>query len=480
LPLRPPRWCRRSCCRAGQPGQHRRQTGQRGSEGVIRRSRVADHQRGTVPGAARVVAGQPVDGQPARAGPGDDVILALAAGQPEQRLQAGGDPGDLYVRRLATDHCRQPVPAPAVGEPGMPDLAVVAAGGEQPGERELVKAARMRARRFLDGDHLVHQRRWHGQPAQAQPRREALARRARVHDVVGCQRLHGAHGLAVVAELPVVVVLDHQPGAGGRPLEEGAAPPRRQGHAERELVRGRQHDRTGRSEVIGHGAVAVDRQRQHAHAVRLGDPPVGLVPVVLDADGRGAARTENLAEQGQPVGEAGTHDDLVAGDADPAHPGQVARQRRPQLRQAARVRVAQDVVGRGAKRGAGRCQPGPARERAQVRHPGPQVVAGRGQFLGDGGWRRLRTRAVRRHPGSRSGACRQPALRDELPVGLGNAVARDAEISREHAGGRQPAACVQPPVPHRVAQRGFQTGPHARGGQVQMQIEAGIGPSFLH
>ena len=90
--------------------------------------------------------------------------------------------------------------------------------------------------------------------------------------------------------------------------------------------------------------MAVDRQRQQAQAVRPGDLPVSLVPVVLDADGGGAARPEGLADQGQPVAETGADHDAVAGDADAARPGQVTRERRPQLRQAARVRVAQDVA----------------------------------------------------------------------------------------------------------------------------------------
>ena len=145
--------------------------------------------------------------------------------------------------------------------------------------------------------------------------------------------------------------------------------------------------------------------------MRLRDPPVGLVPVMLDADGRGVARTEHLAEQRQAVGEAGADYDPVASDADATHPGQVSRHCGAQPWQTARVRVPQHLVGGGAKRGAGSGQPGPARERSEVRHTGPQVVAGQGDLLGDCRWRRLRTRAVWRDPGSGSGARRQPPLR---------------------------------------------------------------------
>jgi hypothetical protein len=246
-------------------------------------------------------------------------------------------------------------------------------------------------------------------------------------------------------------------------------------------MRGGQQGRGRRPpQRAGHGAVPIDRQRQAAQAVRPGGPPVGLGPVLLDGDGRAAARPEHLADQGQPVRETGADDDAVGGGADAARPGQVRRQRRPQRRQAARVRVPQEVAGGGVERGAGRRQPRPARERPQVRHPGPEVVTGHGA-LRAGRRRHLpRARAVRRDPGSRSGARRQPALRHELAVGLGHAVAGDAEVGRERPGRRQPGAGVEPPVPHRVAQRGFQPGPHPRCGQVQVEIEARIGPSFLH
>jgi len=88
---------------------------------------VADDEGRAVAGAARVIAGQPFDGEPMRGRARHDVGLALAGGQPEHRVQAGRNPGDLHARRV-TEHGRgQPVAAPAVGEPGVPDLAVVAA-----------------------------------------------------------------------------------------------------------------------------------------------------------------------------------------------------------------------------------------------------------------------------------------------------------------------------------------------------------------
>jgi AhpD family alkylhydroperoxidase len=53
---------------------------------------------------------------------------------------------------------------------------------------------------------------------------------------------------------------------------------------------------------------------------------------------------------------------------------------------------------------------------------------------------------------SRSPARRQPALGHELRVGLGDRVARDAEVRGQRAGGRQASTCLQPPVPHGLPQ----------------------------
>ena len=72
------RWRRRSCCL----GQHGAQPRQRGREGVLGRVPVADDERRAVAGAARVVAGEPFDGEPVRRRAGHQVGLALARRQP--------------------------------------------------------------------------------------------------------------------------------------------------------------------------------------------------------------------------------------------------------------------------------------------------------------------------------------------------------------------------------------------------------------
>ena len=112
-------------------------------------------------------------------------------------------------------------------------------------------------------------------------RRQGLARRPRVHHQVGRERLHGADRLPVVAELAVVVVLDHDPA----PLRERPAAGRRQRHAERELVGGREHDRVG---VAGHGrlegAALVKREQRRTPPLPGDDRRGARVAVLLDRD----------------------------------------------------------------------------------------------------------------------------------------------------------------------------------------------------
>src|ERR1043165_3791517 len=94
-----------------------------------------------------------------------------------------------------------------------------------------------------------------------------FGRGAQVGDVVGRGALDRSHRLPVVAELAVVVVLDHHTAAGTRPVHECATAPRWQGRAGRVLVgRGHFHG-GGRSGYFGPCSVLVHRERHHGPTV---------------------------------------------------------------------------------------------------------------------------------------------------------------------------------------------------------------------
>ena len=173
--------------------------------------------------------------------PGDDLVLVHAGRQFQQDMQPGGDPGDPGLRDVAPDRRDEMVPAPPVGQPGAAHLPVVGPGGEELGQRELVQAAGVPVGEGLGRGDLVHEVGGDDEPAQPQAGREAFAGRPGVDDPLRPERLHGPDRLAVVAELPVVVVLDEEP-AGPRGPFDGPGPPAGCEHAaQRELVgRGQQ------------------------------------------------------------------------------------------------------------------------------------------------------------------------------------------------------------------------------------------------
>jgi hypothetical protein len=170
-------------------------------------------------------------------------------------VQARGDPADpwsLAVRSWGGQHRGELVQAAAVGQPDPADLPVVATRGDEIGQDELVKRGGSGAE---PGRHRVEQARRDHQPAEPQARGQALAGRAGVDDTIGRERLQGAHRLPVVAELPVVVVLDHHPAPPGYV----PATARMKRHTQRELVGRGQQRGAGRAGLADDGAHRVNR-----------------------------------------------------------------------------------------------------------------------------------------------------------------------------------------------------------------------------
>jgi hypothetical protein len=205
----------------------------------------------------------------------------------------------------------QPVAPPPVDEPGSADLPVVLAGGDELGEGELAEAAGVAVREGLHGDDVVDERGGKGEPAEPQAGSKGLTCRAGVGDPLRGEGLDGADWLAVVAELAVVVVFDDQPGGGVGPGDDTAAPVRRKRRAERELMcRGQEHG-GGVGELVDHGPVAVDRDGNGGQPGGGGDVTVPRLTVNLHGQCPGAAAAQCLADQPEPLGEAGADDDAV-------------------------------------------------------------------------------------------------------------------------------------------------------------------------
>ncbi len=185
-----------------------------------RRARAVFHSRRRVPVRAcrpKRYASSPSTITSRRRARSDDV--ASSSSNSTTRVQPGVDPGDASHGR------EQPVAPPPVGDPHAPHVAVVAAGRDQLGERELVERARPVAVRARS-EHGIEELARDDEPAEAHAGREALRRGPRVDDVLRRERLQRTDGAPVVAELAVVVVLDHDSAGRPRPRDDFTPSPR--------------------------------------------------------------------------------------------------------------------------------------------------------------------------------------------------------------------------------------------------------------
>ncbi|SCE61452.1 hypothetical protein GA0115253_109476 [Streptomyces sp. Termitarium-T10T-6] len=116
--------------------------------------------------------------------------------------------------------------------------------------------------------------------------------------MLGIESLDGPHGLPVVAELPVVVVLDDEPAGGPGPVDDGRPPRGVQRPAGGELVGGREeYGPVAAGEPVDPGAVRV-------HAERPGADPVGGEQLAVEGQPvrlRRPRPADHLREQPQPV-----------------------------------------------------------------------------------------------------------------------------------------------------------------------------------
>ena len=193
---------------------------------------------------------------------------------------------------------------------------------------------------------------------------------------------------------------------------------------------------------------------------------------VLDGQGDGARPGQGADGQVHALGDAVHHHQLLGGDVGGPHPAEVGGQLRPELGDAAGVGVAQRLVRQLGQDLAHRRQPGPARERGQVRRANGQVV---GQAPGR---RRRRRGAVggrrRRHgrdPGARALAGHEEALGDELLVGLDDDPAAGPQVAGELAAGRQPDPGGQPSRADGRPQLGRDLVGQVAGGPVDPQLQ---------
>ena len=338
------------------------------------------------------------------------------------------------------------------------------------------------ARPFASGDPVDHRRR-RDQPAEPEPGREGLARRADVHDAVRRQPLDRADRLPVVAVLRVVVVLDHETTGPGRPRDERRSPGGREHGARRVLVRRRHEDGVGPCalEPVDLQPFVIDLERLDVEAGR-GDHQPGLrLPRVLGRHGARAAVGEDLDHEAERLREPGGHDDVGRVGARAAHAIEVGGQGRPELRDAAALEVAQPVVRRLRERVADGAKPDRAGELADVGTARAEVEGERSR--GDRGHVRGREATAGGDSGGTSRAAREIPLGDELLVGLDDDAARRAELFGEGSRRRQRRPGAEAAAPDGVAEAVLELAMERLGRRAverQEELERRTGPRSWH
>ena len=284
-------------------------------------------------------------------------------------MQARRDAGRFQLGQVPVQGGEERVPPRAEDGAHVPQVTVELAAGEEVGERQLIEDRRAAVGQQLGLGDRPDELPGQDQPTEPQARRQRLARRTGVGDAIGVQALDGADGCAVVAELGVVVVLEHQRARALRPCEYRRPRRRRQHAARRPLVRRREDEDVGvqvRHRVHA-DAVLPHRHADHLQVERLPDRP-GVVDRrgILHGQPPRAAGGEHAREQVDRLRVAVRDDHRVGVGDGSADPVEVGRELGPELDRAAAVEIAEPLAGRLREDAAHRAQPSGAREGLEV------------------------------------------------------------------------------------------------------------------
>src|SRR5439155_25357308 len=159
------------------------------------------------------------------------------------------------------------------------------------------------------------------EPPHPKRRRERLADRADVDDLVGCQTLESTERAPVVAELRVVVVLDHERPTPTSPGREHLPPRAVERATSRIRMRGGDQDcvDAGCCEQSRIEPALVDGDGHGLESGRLDRGAMPAVAGLLDGHATRARATEYAAEKRQALREASADEDPVRCDDDAAH-----------------------------------------------------------------------------------------------------------------------------------------------------------------
>lgn len=211
--------------------------------GRVREVAVAEHQGGRAGPGTHPVLVQVHQAQPPPRRPVHH-LCGAATVEVEQQVEAGRSPRDLKPGQRRRQFREQEVTAAAVPRPRRPQMAVVPTRVQECRERELIDDRRWRDghRRLM---HRLGPTRRGDHPADPQGGGKRFAQRPHERHPGAVHTLNGADRTAVVAELGVVVVFQHQPVDLPRPVQEFGTTGGGKHRSGGELVGGRHDDRAG-------------------------------------------------------------------------------------------------------------------------------------------------------------------------------------------------------------------------------------------
>jgi hypothetical protein len=184
----------------------------------------------------------------------------------------------------ASNECGlEPVTAVSIDRACTAHVSVVLAAVDQSRQHELVERWGEIVQEPLEALGFLHEMSRQDEPAKTERRSKRLRNRAELDDSFWVETLEGAHRLAVVAELGVVVVLGDQGTPFACPTEQLAAPHAAQHGAGRELVGGSDEHRVG-VEAANADALLVDRLSDELEAEGADAFMLAAVRGILDRD----------------------------------------------------------------------------------------------------------------------------------------------------------------------------------------------------
>jgi hypothetical protein len=298
---------------------------------------VADDQAGPVRLGVRV-AGQGCHAHAALLGAACDRAVVGAVREAEQDVEPGGDSFDGQAGERARERGRQGIAAAAIDKAGVANVAVVLAAADELREGALLERRRADVEQMLDPLRLVDEPLRHDRPGEPERRCECLRGRAEIGDAGVVESLDRSDRFAVVAELGVVVVLDHQRITPACPVEQLAASGAAHDDAGWELV-GRGDENGVRVEPVDLKPFAVDRLRDGLQVIEPEAFRLAVEGGIFDRDTTRPGEPQQSREQVDPLRGARDDNDLLRRRDHAARSSQLVGQRLAEQPLAARLGV---------------------------------------------------------------------------------------------------------------------------------------------